>query len=373
MRIVALATAIMLSGAASKSLACLWDYDSLNMERQKFPEAHELIAGHFVRHSPAYYEWRIQDRTKKPPEQRSPADFDDLAVAYEKLDRHDEAIAVIREKIERWPNEGRYESEANLGTFLIHAGRLEEGLKHIQRAIKINSDAHFGREVYQQLLVEYVIEQGDGLPLRNDEEPSGFAEFVIKRQIGAEGAPSAESAEIARAVKGVLGMMRFGSHDSPVLLEALGDLLIYDWREDAKQLAARAYLKASYEAAAPDAAQAYRELAKQALLTQVGIDLDDVEEDLLAEIDDADGFYRQIVPDEREWIAAGENVDQRFAAKYYSAPRMRLSWPNWRPLSLHTKVKIVLFVALAAIASLVFWTVKTIRRRRKSARRLSAA
>ena len=61
--------------------ACLWDYDTLAMERQRFPEAHELIAGHFVRHSDAYYEWRISDRTAKPVDQRTPLDFDDIAVA----------------------------------------------------------------------------------------------------------------------------------------------------------------------------------------------------------------------------------------------------------------------------------------------------
>ncbi|MEZ6049381.1 MAG: hypothetical protein R3C11_28140 [Planctomycetaceae bacterium] len=30
-----------------------------------------------------------------------------------------------------------------------------------------------------------------------------------------------------RAIKGVSGMMRFGHYDSPILLEALGDLLVH--------------------------------------------------------------------------------------------------------------------------------------------------
>ncbi|MEM7557766.1 MAG: hypothetical protein AAF394_01460 [Planctomycetota bacterium] len=105
-------------------LACMWDYETLSMERERFPETYELIAGHFVRHSDAYYRWRIADREAKPQDQRTPLDYDDIAVAFDKLGQHEKAIETIRAKMERWPDERRYESEANLGTFHIHAGRL---------------------------------------------------------------------------------------------------------------------------------------------------------------------------------------------------------------------------------------------------------
>ena len=42
--------------------ACLWDNDTLQMERLRFPSVLEIITGKFVRHSPAYYAWRIVDR-----------------------------------------------------------------------------------------------------------------------------------------------------------------------------------------------------------------------------------------------------------------------------------------------------------------------
>ena len=113
------------------------------MERQQFPKAQELIVGHFVRHSSTYYKWRISDRNAKELAKRTPADFDDLAVAYDKLGQHDKAIETILAKIKRWPDIHRYESEANLGSFLIHSGRFEEGLGHIDKAIEINPDAHF--------------------------------------------------------------------------------------------------------------------------------------------------------------------------------------------------------------------------------------
>ena len=52
---------------------------------------------------------------------------------------------------------GLYETRANLGTFYIHAGELEQGVEQIELAIEINPDAHFGREIYQKHLVNYVL------------------------------------------------------------------------------------------------------------------------------------------------------------------------------------------------------------------------
>src|SRR5262249_53360047 len=142
----------------SAALACLWDYDTLMMERSRFPDTLELITGKFLRHSPEFYEWRIRDRLGKlQSDPENLAYYDDLAVAYEKTGQRDKAIETMRAKDYKRP--GLYETEANLGTFHIHAGRLEEGLEHIGRALRINPDAHFGREKYQRLLVEYVLDR----------------------------------------------------------------------------------------------------------------------------------------------------------------------------------------------------------------------
>ncbi len=70
-------------------------------------------------------------------------------------------------------------------------------------------------------------------------------------------------------------MMRFGKFDSPVLLEALGDLwtVVPPGRDDANQLlAARAFLRASQVAATshPEAAAAYRKRAEFSLTNQMG-------------------------------------------------------------------------------------------------------
>lgn len=344
-------------------LACMWDYDTLQMERQQFPYVHELIAGQFLRHSDAYYQWRIEDRSAKPAAERTPADYDDLAVAYEKLGQHDRAIEVIQEKIASWPEEGRYESEANLGTFLIHAGRYEEGLEHIERAIEINPEAHFGREVYQRLLVEYVMQQraeGATLPLNKTSElwKTGFARFVLEqRKVERDG----EQAEIQKAVKGVLGMMQFGNYRSPILLEALGDLLMASyWREDAKLLAARAYLKAAYEAPEPAAKEVYRQRVEAILETQVARNLEQLEAELKREIAQGDTYYAQIESDETGWAAAGENLDQRFGEKYYQQPELTVDHTNYPVDPVKRLVQFLLLLAgglglLLIIGCMLVW------------------
>ncbi len=331
--------AAVLPGARAAH-ACIWDEDTLAMEQRAFPKTRELIAGHFVRHSEAYYRWRIAERERRfAAGKADAADHDDLAVAYEKTGDPHKAIEIMVAKEKRWP--GLYETAANLGTFHIHAGDLETGLQHIERAIRINPEAHFGREIYQALLVQYVLgKRGDGklpLPMTPRAERSssrGFASYVLAQRLPEDlyGDPKAEGAEIRKAVKGVLGMMRFGNHASPVLLEALGDLLAVGQAERhsdgaARQLACRAYLKAarSQEGAARTA---YRTLAKDVLISQTeddrgheGLKLDTVVKSLEQEIAEADAFLARIAADEARWIAEGVDVSAHFQAKYLAPPK----------------------------------------------------
>lgn len=319
--------------AGATVIACEWDYDTLQMERQRFPDALELITGKFLRHSEDFYQWRIKDRLRRLEEEPDNlALYDDLAVAYDKTGQHDKAIETILEKEKRKP--GLYKTYANLGTFYIHKGELAEGVAHLKKAIEINPDAHFGREIYQQLLVEYVLSNNpDGgppsLPLKFDEDGdpysrNGFADFVLE----ARGTPTdAHQEEIKAATKGVLGMMKFGQHDSPVLLEALADLLRADGNQDAKQLAVRAYLKASYEADGEEAQAAYRELAEEAILMQTRgpnnnnqMRLEDLEAAFQLELAEADKWHAEVKADELNWIENSPDPDQAFSDKYYQQP-----------------------------------------------------
>jgi len=315
-------------------LLCMWDYDTLLQERARFPETLELITGKFPRHSDAFYRWRIEDReAKRAAAPDDPQILDDLAVAWSKLGDDAKAIELMEEKETRFP--GLYETAANLGTFHIHAGDFEEGAKHIERAIEINPAAHFGRERYQLLLVRYVLtkrSESESLSLPLDRNtasrlgsrgPRGFWSFIeSEREVKKE----FREAEIKLAVTGVLGMLRFGNYDSPILCEALADLLLADWQSDAKNLAARALLQASYRVSDEAAKERYRKKAKGALHMQTPdgsapatVSLEVVEQRFAKELADAEAWWKVLEQDELKWIAEGEDVEARFAEKYFGA------------------------------------------------------
>jgi len=142
---------------------------------------------------------------------------------------------------------------------------------------------------------------------------------------------------LENAMQGVLGMMRFGNHDSPILLEVLGDLLLHrGYLEDAKRLAARAYLKASYEVKDDATREAYREKARQSLSMQTvnkfttnGLSLEALEQEFVDELAQAERWFEVLADDETKWIDEGGNVDEAFAKKYYKEPEFASPTKAW--------------------------------------------
>jgi tetratricopeptide (TPR) repeat protein len=320
---------------------CLWDYDTIAMERQQFPTVLELLSGKFLRHSPEFYYWRLRRREAELRHRpASLSDLDDMAVAYSKLGLDSPAIALMRQADALRP--GRYETLANLGTFYLHSGRLEAGIDLIGKALEVNPDAHFGRERYQRLLAAYVLERRAGgaplLPLQpsavhpmavgDGGEGGNFYHYLVREGlIDPERHGKTEDEGVAEALKGIAGMMRFGRHDSPVLLEALGDLLMQDGDQGAaRQLAARAYLLASYRA--PASKEAYREKAKLAVVEQYDgpqgkrLGLEEVEALFAEELAEGQAFYDALAAQEHAWILAGVDADSAYAAHFYQDPSL---------------------------------------------------
>ncbi|WP_254507289.1 tetratricopeptide repeat protein [Anatilimnocola floriformis] len=332
------------------AIACLWDQDTLLAERARFPTTLELITGKFIRHSPEFYEWRVQDRLKKlEKDPENLAWLDDLAVAYDKLGQQDLAIELMERKEKIKP--GLYETAANHGTFHAHAGRLEEALPYLRKAIEINPDAHFGREKYQILLIEYSLENPADL---------GFADFLVQKT-----PDYLALADQQAAVKGVLGIMRFGNHDNPKVLAALASLLDYGRYElpenDAKALATRAYLKAASLTKDEEQARKWRELAEKTIHRQTDVPLEMAEGELRRELADASEWYAKLRERELGWIKAGVDVDAEFAKLYSSDPAVIqtrkegsldhnqiLRRNNLRLLTLFVAVVIALVIALVA-------------------------
>jgi len=377
----------------STAIACLWDIDTLAQERTKFPSALELIAGKFPRHSPAFYQWRIDDRQAKLDRGDDQASYyDDIAVAYDKLKQDDQAIEWMHKKAAKFNDsiDNRYKTAANLGTFYLHSRQLDKGIEQLELAIKINPNAHFGRERYQLYLAKYIklrLENGhlrDGqllLPLRYDRDHDSTASVLESdssqnieqvhphekvRHFGSavvyfdEGTyRQIDEKQTADAVTGIMGMMRFGHYDSPVLLECLGDLLSETSsvnQNSAYTIAARAYMRAADLLPQDDEAprNRYHELVKRVMHYKENLDHQDIRRYLELELAEAKEYYTQIVADEELWISQNADVDALFQAKYYASSDTQITLSDYAGDKAvtnngNTLAEVVVFIAIALL------------------------
>jgi tetratricopeptide (TPR) repeat protein len=159
-------------------LACAWDRDTLAYESKKFPDVLQVITGRFERNPPLYYEIRLNrvaEELKRHPQRLDL--YDDAGVAADRLGRHAEALEWMGKKRQRLASlpktrpevkEHWYRYYANVGTFRAHRwfkegtdrkriAEVKQARNEIAKAIQINPDAHFGREKYQLMALEWII------------------------------------------------------------------------------------------------------------------------------------------------------------------------------------------------------------------------
>ena len=134
----------------------------------------EVITGRFERNPPLFYEMRLARVSNKIKAQPTKLElYDDAGVACDRLHKGDEAIAWMKQKrahLKPFPQDKEhwYRYHANLGTFQAHRwlrsgadrkkiGEMKAARDNIKRAIQINPDAHFGREKYQLMAMEWII------------------------------------------------------------------------------------------------------------------------------------------------------------------------------------------------------------------------
>lgn len=313
--------------------ACLWDTDTIAMEKARFPGIADLISGNFPRHSKEFYEWRkTRCEAALASGDQAPVVYDDLAVSQHKLGDHLAAIATMQAKEKVHP--GLYETCSNLGTFYIYTNDLDQAEKWIQQALDINKNAHFGREQYQLWLVQWMKAGKPGLGKETSIERGlgfrGFAAFIVEKTGGGRGLAAfiMEKTGVVRvsqewkdgradALRGISGMMRFADHDNPLLLEALGDVLAAGIdTENATLLAAQAYLLASRKSK-----MAAEKQRLWGLMQSVGGTVDeykprDTMRTLDAAVAEGARLAAKVRQDELGWIKAGKDVAAEFAAKY---------------------------------------------------------
>jgi hypothetical protein len=280
---------------------------------------HDVLHERFPRHGEAYYRERerrvrqaLRGRADKPDGRRDDAYFallDDLGAGLDFCKEHDEAVRVLRDKLREQQAQGLggkhlYTTYANLGTFLIHGNfarvvagdaaarqRLREGLDFIHKAIEVNPGAHFGREVWQAVAVEFLLEALDNprllltydmvgnrldktLPLPNGRTFDAFewgmtgmnrdaAEYLqghrsyldpawYRRSITRVGAEEGWKEAVRTShdkpvpfdepALGVVGMWRLGGGANPHFALALGEIM---WRVGQRYIAWCAYERAA--------------------------------------------------------------------------------------------------------------------------------
>lgn len=353
LRILRAAICIGLLGVGSSvARACLWDRDTVSMEAMLFPGVFDTMTGQFPRHSVEYYRWRATSAGAALVAAPDRLDFyDDVAVALHKQGKHQAAIELMERARAKDP--ARYETLSNLATFKLYAGDLAGSRLLLQDALRINPDAHFGREKYQLWLVEMLMLRDPaaatsldgliaGLPESSVESVRENLALMARLQINrAEGwtierGAMRELNELERkaALQGVLGMMRFADFDNPLLSLALGDLLAVEI--DGKRPPVHAAL--AYELAStkvtPEARDKIQRRAVAALPSwaQPKGRLEHLET-LDKGLAQGRELQRRIRADEIAWIAARADVDAKFRETYLARPDLLelLTSPKFNP------------------------------------------
>jgi len=220
--------------------ACINDHDSDSLAKQAkpLPDLLDIIVGRFPRNPPLYYQMRI-DR-ELPEVAKNPrlfGDYDDVAAAYDKLGNPAKALAWMARKKAALPaydwrnpaiKDAWYRYYANDGTFRVHAwlrsgakkaavGEMDQACDEIQKAIEINPHAHFGREPYQLMVMQWIEEA-----TRNPAGASPLSQS-FQPDIPNFGTPSpAVEKSPGEAAKGLSSLVVLGgAWESPDIFDAL--------------------------------------------------------------------------------------------------------------------------------------------------------
>jgi tetratricopeptide (TPR) repeat protein len=196
--------------------ACMWDTDTLANEAKQNPGVVEASIGWFERNPALYFELRLkraaEDIRKDPTKLEA---YDDAGVACDRLGNDAEAIKWMdRKELELKKLDANsprvkdhlYRLYANRGTFYVHGwlkagspkeriAEVERSIADLEKAIKINPDAHFGREIVQVEVIRVAY-----LKVRDGDKAAKESWFAAFKRLGAE-----------KVRKGLVGMVFMGN------------------------------------------------------------------------------------------------------------------------------------------------------------------
>lgn len=220
---------LLISGAAI-AVACAWDYDTVPEELKGVPDVVDAVVGRLAVNPSLYYRVRLERVVKEMKEHPENLDlYDNAGVAADKLGDTDGAIDWMTKKFEQIKTstlaseilkDHQYRYHANLGTFYAHKWAkqsersdftlLKKGIAELETAVKINPDAHFGREIVQIQFLKLFLIKGE------DEDDSGYLRESAWRDF-------IDRTGEEKVRKGLIGIMLLGSGiESPDVIFALG-------------------------------------------------------------------------------------------------------------------------------------------------------
>jgi tetratricopeptide (TPR) repeat protein len=203
--------------AAGSAWACGWDYETLRAETSSLPCLQPVVLGAFARHTDDYYEKRII--AADGALLWAPGDLvslDSKALALMRLKRFPAALKVLELRSRIDPD--GYITHANLSTVLTLKGDFAAALPHVEAALKLDPEAHFGRERFHKLLLTYLI------ALSTD--PSVAERDFLGLPLAGAAPPRTPIAELpAGSLEAVVAMISvYGASDVSHLYAALGNL-----------------------------------------------------------------------------------------------------------------------------------------------------
>jgi hypothetical protein len=240
---LALCAALLAFVVAAPGFACIWDSDTLAQEAEGELDAVRAIVGFFPRNPPIYYEMRLARAAKDiVGNADNLAAYDDAGASCDRLGRGDEAIAWMEKKLERLDAlkaagredaEHRYRYLANVGTFWAHRWfaqgqdreRIEEmrtAAAFIREAIALNPDAHFGREKYQLMAMEWIVDPPPALDTYGNLSKVPSLLGLNERGHPVSNSPINSPTALEDAIEGLVGLVALGNAwESPDVFQSL--------------------------------------------------------------------------------------------------------------------------------------------------------
>jgi len=204
--------------------ACPWDDETWAAEGDSLPCVLDVISGAYPQHTRQYFEARIAAADEAL--RWSPGwleALDGKAVALIRLRRLEEARRVLEERARIDPD--GYVTHANLGTLYTFTGELDRALEHVDRAMAIDPNAHFGRERYHRMLVVFLRDLGRDPAVATQRDFLGLELTEEQRFHGSEQtfAAAGQDAAVFDALIAMIAV--YGAGDVSHVHFALGDAL----------------------------------------------------------------------------------------------------------------------------------------------------